>query len=387
MRGLAALSVLVYHVSFRFTLPTGAFEQYVTQRGAGPPITAVVLFFLISGFVLYRPFVLARFERRPPPAVGPYAIRRFARIAPGYWVILAIVSAWFGYSYMLHPGGFIRYFGFLQLYGSVHSSGGGIGLAWTLCVEVTFYVVLPLLALGARRLGRRGSLLSSELTLCGLMVLVSLAWQLAITSEVSGVRSLSFLSMLPGSLDLFAAGMALAVLSVEHELRPVPRRSVALVNRYPWPAWALGLAVLYAEGHLGAGLGETGWWLSSHALKLIGCALLLAPLALGAQDRGWLRRLLGSPVFVWLGTVSYGIYLWHYPVLQKLDLHSHSEAYALVLLTAITVVLAGLTYYLVELPSQRLARRWLENRARRRRQPALAALMSTPAAAPPDPQT
>ena len=131
LRGLAALSVILYHADTRFPFPGTRLGQYLTQRNAGPPLTAVVLFFLISGFVLYRPFVAARLDGRPLPPLLPYAIRRVARIVPAYWVILALVSAWLGYRYMLTPTGFIRYFGFLQLYAPHATVTGGISVAWS----------------------------------------------------------------------------------------------------------------------------------------------------------------------------------------------------------------------------------------------------------------
>jgi peptidoglycan/LPS O-acetylase OafA/YrhL len=383
MRALAALSVVYYHVAFRFPPPppSGAHSlaSYLNQRTAGPPITAVVLFFLISGFVLYRPFVAARFAGERPPPLVPYAVRRFARIVPGYWVTLAIVSAWLGYGYMLHLSGFVRYFGFLQLYGSVHTLDGGISVAWTLCVEVSFYIALPLLALIARRIGRRRSVLSSELALLAGMVVTSLVWQLVVTAQepASSRGALSLLSMLPGSLDLFAAGMLLAVLSVEQEHRVTQRRFIGLVDRAPWLPWLAAFAVLYAEGRVPGSAGLAAWWITTHALKMVACALLLLPVVFG--QGGLLRRVLGAAPLIWLGTVSYGIYLWHWPVLQKLapQLTPHGEPYTLAIVTVLSVGLGAATYYLVERPSQRLARRWITRHA-----PAPEAPAPAPAPAP-----
>jgi peptidoglycan/LPS O-acetylase OafA/YrhL len=367
MRGLAALSVVYYHVSFRFPFPSSGLTQYLSQRVSGPPITAVVLFFLISGFVLYRPFVVARFGGEPMPPLLPYAVRRFARIVPGYWVALAIVAVWLGYSYVGTPQGIVRYFGFLQLYGNQTTAGGGINVAWSLCVEVTFYISLPLFAMAARRFA--GGLLRGEMLVCTAMVIASLVWQIAITQAVSPHSGslVLLLWMLPGSLDLFAAGMALAVASVYYERADWRPKWLALIDRAPWLCWALGLGILYAEGKVPQDFGLTGWWLVTHALKLLACALLLTPLVLGNQDRGWLRRFLGSRPLVWLGLVSYGIYLWHYALLQKLAPHllGHGELYTLVVVTLLSVAVGALSYYLVERPAQRLARRVLGGRSRR----------------------
>jgi peptidoglycan/LPS O-acetylase OafA/YrhL len=82
MRGIAALSVLAYHVSDKFGYPHSGLLDYLFQRITGPQVIAVIVFFLISGFVLYRPFAEARLQGRPRPALMPYAVRRVARIVP-----------------------------------------------------------------------------------------------------------------------------------------------------------------------------------------------------------------------------------------------------------------------------------------------------------------
>ena len=56
----------------------------------------VTLFFVISGFLLYRPFVAARAAARTGPAPGKYARRRVLRIVPGYWVALTVLALVFG---------------------------------------------------------------------------------------------------------------------------------------------------------------------------------------------------------------------------------------------------------------------------------------------------
>jgi peptidoglycan/LPS O-acetylase OafA/YrhL len=390
MRAVAALSVVFYHVAFKFPPPRSQVGQYLSQRNAGPPVTAVVLFFVISGFVLYLPFVRARYEGEPMPALVPYAVRRLARIVPAYWVALAIVSVWLGLGYVLTPGGLLRYFGFLQVYGKNSTAGGGISVAWTLCVEVSFYAVLPLLALGVRRLGRGRSIFGSELALCAVLVLISLTWQLVITTTIpsSNTWVLPMLSVLTGSLDFFAAGMLLAILSVESSRRRAQPRWVAVVDRRPWLPWLLALAILYAEGRVPGRLGPTGWWMSTHALKLAGAALLLVPVIFGTPGRGWLRRALGWPPLLWLGTVSYGIYLWHDPLLTKLapQLVSHGELVTTLVVSAVTIAVAAVSFYLIERPAQRLARGLLRARAGRRAPvAALGTLISGGAAAPTDP--
>jgi peptidoglycan/LPS O-acetylase OafA/YrhL len=299
----------------------------------------------------------------------PYAVRRIARIVPAYWVALAIVTAWLGLHEVTTATGLIRYFGFLQLYGNLKTVTGGISPAWTLCVEVTFYVTLPLMAIAVRRAPRRWSRVSPELVLCGGLVALSLVWQAIICTRMpaNSTWKLPLLWMLPGSLDLFAAGMALAVLSVAMQRREQAPGWLQIVQRQPWLPWLLAGAVFYVMGRTPS-LSKhsfTAWWMTSHELKALGCGLLLAPLVIGDQGRGWLRRLLAWRPLIWLGSISYGIYLWHKPLLEKLAPHllHHGQLFTDVALTAVTVAAAAASFYLVEQPAQRFARRLIAGRS------------------------
>jgi peptidoglycan/LPS O-acetylase OafA/YrhL len=88
LRAIAALSVLVTHCSgltgFNSDNPLGAITARLN--------VGVTIFFVISGFLLYRPFVAARLEGRPAPSPLGYARRRALRIVPGYWVELTALA-------------------------------------------------------------------------------------------------------------------------------------------------------------------------------------------------------------------------------------------------------------------------------------------------------
>lgn len=369
LRALAALSIVVFHVTYVFPESRSGLWNFLSQRLAGPPVPGVVVFFLISGFVLYRPFVAARFAGDPMPPLVPYAVRRIARIVPAYWVALAIVTIWLSHPEVASLHGVIRYFGFLQLYGNTKTVQGGISPAWTLCVEVTFYALLPLLALSVRRLGGRLSVVRSELLLCGLMVLTSLVWQVVICTAVplSTGWTVSLLWTLPGSLDLFAAGMALAVLSVMVQRDQPTTRWIRRLDASPILLWVLGFGVFYLVDKTPplARHGFAVWWIPSHELKALGAALLLAPLVVPSRRRSLLRRILSWPGLVWLGGISYAIYLWHKPLLDKLGPHlvAHGQVLTTIAIAAVSVAIATVSYYVVERPAQRFARDLIRRRA------------------------
>ena len=89
LRALAAIAILIVHVSLFTVFTNGSeytyFGGFVAHLDVGVPF-----FFLLSAFLLYRPFIAVRFEERDRPAFSGYAWRRFLRIAPAFWAVLAL---------------------------------------------------------------------------------------------------------------------------------------------------------------------------------------------------------------------------------------------------------------------------------------------------------
>ena len=139
LRAIAALSVLTIHIA----LPSGLlntdsrFREYWGRLDVG-----VAVFFLISGFLLYRPFVRARAHGQARPPTGAYAWRRALRIVPAYWLVLTVVALAFSLSYVFTGRGLWTYYGFAQIYEN-KTDIRGVSQAWTLCIEVTFYPSCP----------------------------------------------------------------------------------------------------------------------------------------------------------------------------------------------------------------------------------------------------
>lgn len=365
LRATAALSVFVYHVAFNLDLFSGhALSGYFAQLNVG-----VVIFFLLSGFLLYRPFAAARLAGGPGPRLGVYATRRTLRIVPAYWVALTLIALWLGLSYVFTPRGIITYFGFLQLY-DADTVTGGIGQAWTLGVEVAFYALLPLLGLLMRRVpfrGARGFLLT-ELALLASLYAVAVAWQIVVVEVIGSGSGAYFpaLIALPAQLDQFALGMGLAVATVALAARGAGRRApgaVRLVERAPWAAWVLAAAafVLVAEQVRPFGDGQLSAVLTEHGLKGIVALGLLLPAAFGDQLRDPIRRVLAWRPLAWVGLVSYGFYLWHLAILDKLQEAGVDDAlgglgYAIVGLAA-SLAVAAASWYGLERPVLRIAHR------------------------------
>lgn len=355
VRGLAALCVLMYHVG----ITTG----YNLDGWLGP-LTArlnlgVSLFFALSGFLLYRPFVIARSTSTASTSSWRYYRRRAIRVFPAYWVALAAIALIPGIIEQndalapLDSGQVWRYALLTSVY-TANTAPLGLSQAWTLCVELTFYLLLPLWALVAARAPR----IAWELG--GLLLLACASIGVRILTYSAGDAYISL--TIAGTFAWFAVGMALARVSVAVEQKPawIPRVEV-------W--WSLAAGV-YAVGvwgglpRLADGQPSTGQWLAEYLLNMLITFLILAPICLG-RPLGSIDGWLAWRPLRYLGRVSYGIYLWHLVVLAYIHAHRFDSPWfngpfglsvALTFLGA--VVFATASWYLVERPSVRLERCW-----------------------------
>lgn len=369
LRAIAALLVLGFHAGFfALALTDSPLRRYTAHLDVG-----VTVFFLISGFLLYRPFVRARMTGERGPHVPAYAWRRFLRIAPAYWVALTVVTIWLGLSGVFTASGIPTYYGFAQIYDS-QKTLGGIGQAWTLCVEVTFYAFLPLWAFAMGRLGGHGNprrVLHQELVALGGLWLLSLAYKLWALDQTTpdNLNSGPYLQPLPNFLDQFAIGMALAAISVWVERTDAPSRAFELLRRHDWLPWALAAAAFWAActqiGLSGSPFQgpSTKQFIARHELYTLVALGLILPAQFALPGRGVAGRLLATRALAFLGLVSYGLYLYHYAAVKQLydwiDLGAAPEVEFLVhaaLGLAGATVLAALSYYVVERPALRLKR-------------------------------
>ena len=366
VRAIAALSVVALHVS-----DGSGFSQHKIVGALTARLNVgVALFFVLSGFLLYRPFVAARVDGRPATTVAHYLRRRALRILPGYWVALAVTA---GVGWITLTLGWWRYAFFLQPY-NIYSLFSGINPAWTLAIEVLFYISLPLWVVVARRLladRPRAAQLRAELWAVGALAVFGIAFRAAVV--LIDNTSLWVISY-PAHLAWFAGGMGLALLSLWLEDRPAPRLLRPLIAS-PAACWGAALitylVTAYACG-LPRGLSSSPTPLENvvgHVLYLAVAVLVTLPAVVSAERsagfaRGVsaaIRGLLGHPLALWLGAISYGIFLYHHPLLDWLIGRGFLDsAPGLPYLDLMVVVVGGsilmgaASYYLVERPFLRL---------------------------------
>jgi peptidoglycan/LPS O-acetylase OafA/YrhL len=340
---LAALAVVVLHVwmytDANFPRPG---RTDLLDRLIGELRIAVVLFFVLSGFLLAQPWV-----RGKAPSLGRYALRRFARIAPAYW------AAVLGSLLLIHGSGHGRDIPlhdlpkFLLFLANVFPETRNQldPPLWSLHIEVSFYVVLPLIGLALLRARR-------QWLVCAALIGAGLAWTTAGTLQDWPPETTW---TLPSYLGAFAAGILAATYA-------------------PRPRWVIGVVLagtiaVVANGvwHSAGGTGDPG-----RAIGDLPAALGFAAVLWGISARP--GRLLSSPPLRVLGTLSFGVYLWHMPVMYALQVHDRfPERFvpAIAWVLPFTFALAVLSWFAIEKPAIAWSGRAFRRRARASSEPAV----------------
>jgi peptidoglycan/LPS O-acetylase OafA/YrhL len=343
------------------------FQTGHTFRGSFGALLArldfgVTIFFLLSGFLLYGPFVRAQLQDKPVPHVATYLRNRALRVLPAYWVVVLVVLPVMAWHYV-RPSEVVDQLLLLQVYTRNHLLPG-LTQMWSLCVEVAFYLALPLLALLARK-GRRP--LRSSAVLCAGMVVVSVVWTVSTRGLELPDPAVGGL-WLPAYLDWFALGMGIAVLRAWHDStgrgRVLDQLGDAGGTCVAIAALLLWLTATPLGGPRGLQLATPGQALTKHLLYGAAALFLLVPAVFGSDPRSPVRRVLEHPVARWMGSVSYGVFLWHLLVLHVVYSVLGLELFRgdLLLITALVVPLsfgvAALSLRFVERPALAQKHRW-----------------------------
>ena len=344
-RALAALLVVATHAAYTTGKYTHGFVGLVYSRME----IGVPMFFALSGFLLFGPWVRAAAAGDPAPSVRRYAWHRVRRIMPAY--VVTVLAAYLLYHFRTagpNPGhtwmGLFRNLTLTQIYTDNYLFSylhQGLTQMWSLAVEASFYVALPLMAylllvVACRRQWRPGVLLAG---LTGL-ALISPAWLVLVhTTDFlpDGARL-----WLPTYLLWFLGGMLLAVLQVQGA-RAFGALCIPLA----------GVCYLIVSTPIAGEATTSPAELREALAKVVFYAaiatLTIAPLALG--DRGWYVLLMASRPMVFLGEISYEIFLIHLVVMElvmvsvlRVPVYTGSMPTLFVATLAVTIPLAWLLH-------------------------------------------
>lgn len=328
IRGIAAVGIVVLHCWMVSGRPT----DLLPASWWGPLRMAVPLFFVLSGYFAMAPWLRAALEGARPPDTREALLKRAARIFPVFWISGAfafIVLAGTGSYAMPDAKETLAYV--LMLQDWVPGATGKLNPpAWTLPIELSFALVLPLIGwLMLRPASNSRPQVFGVVAAFWLAGIAYCVWFDLADPAKAWARTVMLMA------PSFAAGMAAAVLCYRRSLS-VPLARLLMLAGFATFIWYLAGPL----GHLQASL----------PFRDIIPALCFAAIIAGAAAHG--PRWLGGSALVWLGTRSFGLYLWHYPVIFILTerLHWPGQFWGTVIALLGGLALAELTLRTVEAP-------------------------------------
>jgi peptidoglycan/LPS O-acetylase OafA/YrhL len=358
LRGFSALGVLSLHVTefalgASVAIPEGQAFGALRSAYGGVGLLALAgglslsVFFVLSGYLISRPYVTAYIQGGDWPRTGSYARNRILRIVPAFWVAVIATLVVFGLSGS-SPFVVLLTLGFCQVFVPSEPFVTHIAQGWTLGAEVAFYACVPILALlvGRRRPGTPDALARRLLAVCVATILASVLWRLL------DPRGTVWVEVFPAVAAAFVPGVALAVVGVAWPGALVRPR----LRRLALPICLCGVALLLLAA---AAPSQYTWWRWLVEIGGGGAVVAGAWLREASGGRAW--WLLRNRASRWLGERSYSVYVLHFGIalwlVQRIAVGGHPKETLLRLapLTLLaTLVLADLSWRCVERPFLRL---------------------------------
>jgi len=332
LRALAVLAVMAYH-------------RYANFFGGGQ--VGVDVFFVLSGFLITG-LLLREWTFTSRIDLRRFYYRRALRLLPA---LLAVLSVSEGFALLhLHS----NYFPVFQksilaaLFYSANwmrvvdkSSMGALSHTWSLSVEEQFYFLWPptLLLLLARF--RRARIFP-------FVVLAILFICFHRSNLWSGENSWHRIyNGTDTRLDELLTGCAAALALSLGWLR---KRATLRIMRPLAPMSALFLGILVFQPISHRLMCSVGWVLIEGAAAIVICWLVTCP-------HGLSHRILENRVLVWVGKISYGLYLWHFPIFSKLEGTKLPDGVKTCVMFTVAFGVSALSYYFLEMPFLRLKSR------------------------------
>lgn len=362
LRAVASVSVVATHTSFWAGVYGAGLVGAMTQRLE----VGVAVFFVLSGFLLSRPWFVQQTGGRPADSVRRYALKRVLRVLPVYWVVVVVALLALPENRDLPWTRWVENLLLVDVFRH-DELPHGLTQMWSLSTEATFYLALPALAAGLLASMRGSWRPRRALVLLGVATVASLVWIGASSADpdqgAAWVRR-----GLPAYVAWFAAGMALALVDVDRR-SPTPAlpgigRLLVRVSAVPGACWTIAAALFVVSatpiaGPASLAFSDPAEALCRHLLYAAVAVLVVAPSVFGdpaaryarAMARPWLRH---------LGRTSYSLFCCHIVILELLGdrfgfrLFDSDPFVLFTVVLAISLLVSEVLYRCVERPFLRL---------------------------------
>jgi peptidoglycan/LPS O-acetylase OafA/YrhL len=322
-------------------LVTGAAIPAVNALGEAG-FLGVDLFFFISGFCLFAPFARAQRDGRPRPSIRRFYLRRAVKIVPSYLLALAVFATVYHARFASVPDALVQIGSHLAFVHTLSPDTFGAisGPLWTIGVEVQFYVLFPLVALG---------FCVNPVLAYAALALVAEAYRLALGA--SGNDSTFWcVNQLPAYLDVFGAGMlaAYAFTRARAGERGAARtRVLTAVSIAACAAFVALLAFTSALFHARS-MDAVYAWMNGHRFAIGPLFVVLALSTTFAAGR-W-RSIFAARVLAFLSLISYNVYLWNLEIAVWFQSAGLPPAVTFAAAVTTAIVLASAITYFIEKP-------------------------------------
>jgi len=327
------------------------FHGEVSWAGGG--FLGVDAFFVLSGFLITS-LLLAEWRGTGTITLGAFWARRARRLLPALFLVLAAVAVYASVTALPIELDRIRRDGFSSLgyvanwqfvasgdsYFEQFATPSPLRHMWSLAIEEQFYLAWPLIVFGILK-WRRGSTRALA-TATAAMIAGSVALMALLYQPGSDPSRVYYGTDTRAQSILVGAALAIFLSRREPVRRGVPRRALDL------SALGAGIVLLYWWGTVS----ERTEWLYRGGFLLEASLVALVIASITQPRPGLVGRLLSARALRWVGMISYGLYLWHWPVYVVMSEERMGESGAALLLERLVVTfgLASLSYYLVEMP-------------------------------------
>ena len=399
VRAVACLAVVLHHSVYQVVLPShwsglwkpsGKF-QVILAALLNFGASGVILFFLLSSFLLFLPFARALLFDGQWPSISRFYIRRFFRILPGYYIAIILMVLFF-HPEFLQAANRWKLLEFFTFSMQAHLPEQLNGPFWTMAVEFQFYLLLPLIAWILSFIVPHGTIRWRIIKLTGCLLLIigwgllSRWWGLFIQPSATTFPQNILVALQPyyygdngKYFESFAVGMLLAVLYVYTQ--NAPKGEILRRKLQHWSSGMLlagllilGFLALYVFCVPNNSYGAAFAFLNPYRTTLsqiysqwqsIGYSICYGLCVCGLlYNSGWLKRPFEWPVLRWIGLFSFSLYIWHLPFLllfmnimsQQPQGTRHSVQFIALLTWVFFIIFPiSLTFYRwIEMPGMRL---------------------------------
>jgi peptidoglycan/LPS O-acetylase OafA/YrhL len=339
LRAVAVLAVIFYHLGYSWS-PGG--------------FLGVDTFFVLSGYLITT-LLLVEWHRHGSIDLRAFWVRRARRLLPALFIVVAAVAVWAalvlrpdqlstlradGFATLLYSANWHFVFSG-QSYFALFSTASPFRHAWSLAIEEQFYLIWPLVVFACMWLARGRLRLLAIVTTVAACLSIAAMWLLYTPGDPSRV----YYGTDTRAHSLLIGVLLALLLTARMPQSPRVQRAVHIGGV---AAFALVLTAYLA-------VSDTESWMYHGGYALFAVTAVLVVASAVIPGRSPVRAILSWPALVWIGGISYGLYLWHWPVQVALTEPRVGFGGVPLDLTrlALTFAIATASFYLVERPIRR----------------------------------